>query len=1029
MNTSFTFPKPQAAVPRQQLPRPAGSSQPNARESNALRASVLDAALELGIGSNSLVTDWMFNNPLAEEDEEEDHTSSPSLTYGSSATSEESSSSALTPSSSTSSSKFSGAGAPSNYAKPAPRLDGMLRINESESESASPSTGFDSSFASSNTMAFPDIPVPPQPVIPAPRKLKKKHRGDGYESDGGYISEAAGKKEKKKVDAIAFPSMETPKEAKKRAKEAKKEIPEGGERKKKKSLISAVKSSKKSESKDGEKGYDTDGGGILSSGKKGKDKKSKSKVPSEDITGGYETDGAVKKSKTRFFKLSNKASRPDLRTEAVPAMPMPPIPKEVVPLPIAERFATTLGNPTTAENSTTNPPLALLSSSTSGKAEGSSTPLPPLAFQSFAPPSPISAEVVPLSRVIPPSPIAPVGDRTSHSSSESSSSNSRRQAGQFSPPPSSSGHGHGHGSGSHSTLTSNHTTERPFSPVNGTIPSPPNSAGVSSGPNHLKPPSISYPNTRSLSPLPSRGVSPMNSPPVSPLHIAKGGLRVRPSLENMGYTSRENSVSPMPISPISPMMSTPLRSAVSSPTLGLPPQPYASSGVPGSPTSRLRSRSPVGLPTSPSLNTFISHPITAVDQSQLTVNSQEYSGPSHRNSGLPSPNVLAYYDIPPPSPPPMGPLPTLPAQASCSSNTTGSANTSAAGNLNPGGFPSAAVLRQRVIDRTPRQLPPDFLQTQANIQRGKESPFPSRPVPPSSPMPLTGTRRYRDLYPPGQVPPVAAVSPERVRRDRGFDDVDGPTERHARFRDELSWINTDTATGMPKERSQWQDDDDGDSDAEEVGAYDGVHEEDDDLDESAEDLKGVLDRFEGRRSEGSDRVLPERALGRSHSPEMLKGSNNDSSSKNSLDATSSTEADRDPLTPTGAYADSRTHAQGRSTVSTTADLMYNRESQYTFDDSLTVGDRMSRWSGSIYSRASMLDADASGETRERLVRQVEEMLAKEARRGGGGAKSDYIPPVPRIPDAYANANRSAHLKADDAGVLPDATPARSWNRF
>ncbi|PPQ90370.1 hypothetical protein CVT25_007770 [Psilocybe cyanescens] len=1069
MNTTFTFPRPQAAVARQQAPRAAGSSQPNARESNALRASVLDAALELGIGSNPLVADWMFNNALAEEDEEEpafalafevykistwlsyigdflaslpwervclavcryihnaisslngiraktiglpmlrsDQVSSPSLTYGSSATSEESSFSVLTSSSSISSSKFSGAGAP--FAPNAKSAPGMLRISESEADTAA----FDSSLATNNAVTFPDVPTPPRPVTPASRKLKKKQRGDGYESDGGYISEVAGKKKDKKKadskdskDAVVFPSMETPKEAKKRAKE-KKEMADG-ERKRKKSLMSAVKASKKSEAKEGDKGYDTDGGGILSSGKKVKPKKSKSKLPSEDMAAGYETDGAVKKSKTRFFKLSSKASRPDLRAEAVPAMPMP-MPKEVIPLPIAERFATTLSptpfSPTSpTQNSATTPPVVSLPP---GRVEGSSTPLPPLAFQPFAPPTPTSSEVAPpVSRVIPPSPILPAADRTSHSSSESSSSaglNPRRQAGQFSPPNSS---GHGQGSGSYSTLTSNHTSEASHFPANGSTPSPPNSAGVSVGPAHLKPPSISYPNTRSVSPVPS-GISPMGTPLVTPLQISKGGLRVRPSLENMGYLSRENSPSPMPISPISPFMSTPLRSAVSSPTLGVPAQPY--SGMPGSPSGRLRSRSPAG-PPSTSQNAFLSPLYSANEQSQLTVNTSDYVVPSPRNSGLPSPNVLAYYDIPPPSPPPMGPLPTVPphaASASASSATVATSPNSAS--MNPVQFPSAAVLRQRVIDRTPRQLP-------ANIQRGKESPFPSRPAPPSASMPVTGTRRYRDLYPQG------TLNSEPSVQDRSYDDVDGPRERHARFRDELSWINTDTGT---RASSQWHEDE---GDVDEGEYSDGDGDVDDDLNGSAEDLQRVLDRFEDRSSESGEHIQPERALERSHSPQMLKERSNPNPNHD----------DRDPLSASGYYGSQsrlQSKAQSRLTTSTTTELMYNRESQYTFEDGRTVGDRTSRWSGSIYSRASILDAGASGETRERLVKQVEEMLAKEARSGGASSSSrsagvglDYIPPVPRLPDAYANANANLGRHAVDAGVIPEATPARSWNRF
>jgi hypothetical protein len=68
MNANFTFPRQPAAIPR---PRPAATSAAGAdRDSNALRASVLDTALQLGIGSNSTIANWMFNNVLEEEEEE-----------------------------------------------------------------------------------------------------------------------------------------------------------------------------------------------------------------------------------------------------------------------------------------------------------------------------------------------------------------------------------------------------------------------------------------------------------------------------------------------------------------------------------------------------------------------------------------------------------------------------------------------------------------------------------------------------------------------------------------------------------------------------------------------------------------------------------------------------------------------------------------------------------------------------------------------------------------------------------------------
>ncbi|KAF8962875.1 hypothetical protein BDZ97DRAFT_1076161 [Flammula alnicola] len=72
MNAQFTFPPPQAPTPRPGPGHKSGeTAQTNSRESNGLRASVLDAALELGLVSNPLVADWMFNNTLAEEDEGE----------------------------------------------------------------------------------------------------------------------------------------------------------------------------------------------------------------------------------------------------------------------------------------------------------------------------------------------------------------------------------------------------------------------------------------------------------------------------------------------------------------------------------------------------------------------------------------------------------------------------------------------------------------------------------------------------------------------------------------------------------------------------------------------------------------------------------------------------------------------------------------------------------------------------------------------------------------------------------------------
>jgi hypothetical protein len=70
--SSFNFKQPGVGVgagharPR---PRPnkVGASGP--RDSSAVRASVFEVAMDLGITSNNLVAEWMFSNTLQEEDE------------------------------------------------------------------------------------------------------------------------------------------------------------------------------------------------------------------------------------------------------------------------------------------------------------------------------------------------------------------------------------------------------------------------------------------------------------------------------------------------------------------------------------------------------------------------------------------------------------------------------------------------------------------------------------------------------------------------------------------------------------------------------------------------------------------------------------------------------------------------------------------------------------------------------------------------------------------------------------------------
>jgi hypothetical protein len=449
---------------------------------------------------------------------------------------------------------------------------------EPEIRGSSQDTGI--SGLSNAAVPFPEFPIPARPTTPGGTRklLKKKSRGDGYESDGGYMSETGKKKEKKtkkekkKADEESAIAVESEKEAKKRvAKEEKKEQEE--ERKRKKSFLSAAKALKKAEKEAADKtngGYDTDG--AVNAGKnkplaKSKTKKSKSKTESAEGVG-YETDGAgyqssasvgVKKSKSRFFnKLSGKSSRTDLRADVEPVPALPPSHEtEPISLPIAERFATslspaTLSTSSLSESRPTPSPAPLPSS----QLLGLPPPLPPLNFQSFSTSTsePPTSSARALAAITTSSPI----NRSSHSSSgSSSSSGSKRYGAQFSPTrDAGSSHGHGLGSGSFSTITSSshqHSVQHHMPTFHPAVsPNTPNSLAHSdhSGSGSLKPPSITYPNTRTPSPSPSTTMPrsgtlpfPTSHPPVAPLQIAKG-LRMRPSWENSMPPSKKAGSSP-----------------------------------------------------------------------------------------------------------------------------------------------------------------------------------------------------------------------------------------------------------------------------------------------------------------------------------------------------------------------------------------------------------------------------------------------------------------------------------------------------
>jgi len=85
--------------------------------------------------------------------------------------------------------------------------------------------------------------------------------------------------------------------------------------------------------------------------------------------------------------------------------------------------------------------------------------------------------------------------------------------------------------------------------------------------------------------------------------------------------------------------------------------------------------------------------------------------------------------------------------------------------------------------------------------------------------------------------------------------------------------------------------------------------------------------------------------------------------------------------------------------------------------------RLSRWSGSVYSRASLMDGQKSEETRARFVKRVEAMLDEAGIERGNKRDWDAVPPVPKLPEALAQRN---HLTRQNQLRGAGSTYVNGW---
>ncbi|EMD35777.1 hypothetical protein CERSUDRAFT_74615 [Gelatoporia subvermispora B] len=627
-----TFP-----VPRPQRGRPADN------RDSGLRASILESALELGVGSSRTVAHWIFNavpEEGEEADAEEESTISPSLTYGSTATSDASSLSSL----------------PSSNLHP-----GVAALNPPQR-----SIQFAVSAPPEPLTMTPSPAPAPATGFFRPNKLRKA-RSNGYESDGGYLSDGGkGKKEKEK--------------------KSKKKVKESGNATEHESDGGHLSESSKKKGKKGKKGkdadvmspatdYDTDGGGISRLPGMGRTRKTSVMSPTigDESDGGNLSEASTKKK--RFFRLNSRSprKRKDSASGGSPQQEeIPPVPAlPPVPLPIHEMFSRT-GTPSldsTPDESRTVTPIPSVSVTVDRPSHD--VPAPPMdmsdaasirthdgltkAFRDAESVRSPSIDVLSTFRAL---------ARPKAGSFDSVHPYARMYQGPPSPQP-------------------------PSSPM---VVSPPNATSSR--------PKISAPNTSTL--VPKHVPMPLVLTPASPAHAQ----RLVPS----------------------------------------PDPDYIFITPPVTPTGTSR---PPSSPRSAGVTSEFLVPALTTQPSQAAPPSP--TGRSH---------LLGYYDLPPPTPPPQGPLPAVPPETPAAQSPASSTaspvtearrpvlrNVSSLSRINlPAGPPGPPPSRElptppdstgrAPISRAPSAfraspVPPEVPSVAQPIppsQRGRQSPFPVQPV-------------------------------------------------------------------------------------------------------------------------------------------------------------------------------------------------------------------------------------------------------------------------------------------------------------
>ncbi|TCD71094.1 hypothetical protein EIP91_000188 [Steccherinum ochraceum] len=888
---------------------------------SVLRASILDTALELGVGDSSTVARWMFN-PVQEVDEDVESMVSPSLTYASTATSEESAS-------------FG-----SNFRHHRPGADTSLSnsvSSQTHSLAKSDSPHSDGLAYSRNNGLTPephghraihfDLSQTPEPRVPSPMptpskggKLRKA-RPDGYESDGGYVSDGTkGKKEKKDKE-------KKEKKSKKKVKEdgnAPGEESDGGylseislRRRKKDKKPKKDRSELDKSMTDGE----SDGGYMssMSFGRSKKDRAAKAAAitspgTGDESDGAYLSESSVKK-RSKFFRLNTKSSRKKNNASHSPAEVVPPVPSlPPMQLKIADMFAKSATSFDADDSRAVTPvpneqfisPQSIHSESISSMA--SVQPSPSLVSVQSSLDSPLDPP-----RAIPNAFMDAESIRTP--STDLLATFGRRQLPQVQSPTRAKGP---------SLDTVSTTSSSLDSPI---------SAGHKPASSPLRIPSVP---TISM-PKPKRNPSMKTTPP----QISAPNTRALAAAKH---------------TPV-PLILTPPTPGANARAFGAHPPAQAS--TPGSD----------GTPhTAEALSPWNRNPDVPRSPSLSIASSTASAGPPLPSPTTPNgvrPHVLAYYDLPPPSPPPSGPLPRVPPPPEQRTSRHEWSQPHRAPSpiwktdMSPGGPNSAGRSQQPSAPPSPL-----FLQRTPANPRGRESPFPGG-SPSSSDEPLTRTtsnQRGRESPFPTQPVLPREESSELVRKTS------------------IARANSPTKMGATRPLR--------------IGTKN-------------VNISGPMGPMSADPFAAQSRLAPQQTLDahwqpRSASALDTRGSNDsrrswidyDDATLDSLDSrrTSSDEQDLSQEGSVSVYNDDELGPNGSGGYTRPSPLDPDSESRSTLfydaensdGEEEEAGSRYSVWSAK--SRASIMDKERSNDVRQKFVRRVEAMYGKSP-----------VPPVPKLP--------------------------------